>query len=303
MTIKISVLAEKGGVGKTTLSLNLAYGLAQKGCRVLLCDNDPQANSTAILLHPERAPECSAANEFVSRYEALRANVTEDEDLVEESFQILADVIAKAPTEKTISDVYEGRCKAADVIQPTRFANLDILPSSGRLRDTELNITQACNPYRLRNSLARIENQYDFIIFDNQPTFNSLTISTTTCCKDEDDLIIIPTKVDHGSLEAIESTRKYIQKLKEEHELEFQIRYLVNMRNRNKEDEAWSNALLSVLGPHTFTTSLRYQAAPVVRSSLRQQLLLEDKQLLHTKKGNVAHDMQNLVDEIYMQCV
>ena len=41
----ISLLNQKGGVGKTTLSVNIAAGLAAKGARVLLLDVDPQGSS------------------------------------------------------------------------------------------------------------------------------------------------------------------------------------------------------------------------------------------------------------------
>jgi cellulose biosynthesis protein BcsQ len=47
---RISIFNHKGGVGKTTLTINLAYALADKGYEVLLVDSDPQCNLTSYLI-------------------------------------------------------------------------------------------------------------------------------------------------------------------------------------------------------------------------------------------------------------
>lgn len=51
----IAFVSEKGGVGKSTSTLNVAASLARRGLRVLVIDTDPQANTTYVLLKGERA--------------------------------------------------------------------------------------------------------------------------------------------------------------------------------------------------------------------------------------------------------
>ena len=51
----ISVINNKGGVGKSTITQNLAHALANKGKKVLVIDQDPQSNTTSVLTPPTGA--------------------------------------------------------------------------------------------------------------------------------------------------------------------------------------------------------------------------------------------------------
>jgi len=53
MTQVISIVNQKGGVGKTTIAFNLAHGLVREGRKILVIDNDAQANLTSSMLQVE----------------------------------------------------------------------------------------------------------------------------------------------------------------------------------------------------------------------------------------------------------
>ena len=55
MAKTISIINQKGGVGKTTITFNLAKGLAGKGSRVLVIDNDPQGTKGQPLNYVDQA--------------------------------------------------------------------------------------------------------------------------------------------------------------------------------------------------------------------------------------------------------
>ena len=66
LTVKTRIIAitnQKGGEGKTTTAINLAFGLAKRGKKTLLVDMDPQANTTGLFVNPD-ALDVSLYNVF-----------------------------------------------------------------------------------------------------------------------------------------------------------------------------------------------------------------------------------------------
>jgi chromosome partitioning protein len=73
MTQVISIVNQKGGVGKTTIAFNLAHGLAREGKKVLAIDNDAQGNLTSSMLARGMKPEYFTADLYEGKATKLQA--------------------------------------------------------------------------------------------------------------------------------------------------------------------------------------------------------------------------------------
>jgi len=195
--MKIAVLNQKGGVGKTTISVNLSYGLAKEGKRTLLIDLDPQAHST--LIFSRNVPKQATIKElFINRLLDLKK------------------VIRPATLNK---DPIEG---------------LDIIGSNIHLAVTaEQIISKVHREKLLDHHLQKLESQYDFIIIDCPPALNVLTVNAIYSA----DLILIPTLYSSYSLEGIADLFDSIATVKESEKYKFCIlRNSLDSRNKRSNE-------------------------------------------------------------------
>jgi chromosome partitioning protein len=137
------IFNQKGGVGKSSLTVNLAAIAAMRGQRTLVIDLDPQCNSTHYLLGDQAdLPELDIGDYFESTL----------------SFSI------KAPQ----ANAY---CHA------TPFECLDILPSSPELGDLQSKLESRHKIYKLRDLCEQLSEHYDAIYIDTPPAFNFFSLS------------------------------------------------------------------------------------------------------------------------------
>lgn len=140
MSTIICVLSQKGGVGKTTATINLGAALALKGSKVLIIDNDPQANSTNALGFDDEALEHTI-------YELLTDNVITKQDIVK-------------------------------VIHNTKYKDLDLIPADITLADAEIRLSSALSRETiLKKMIKHIDEDYDFIFIDCPPSLGLISIN------------------------------------------------------------------------------------------------------------------------------
>jgi chromosome partitioning protein len=146
MARKIALLNYKGGVGKTSLIVNLAACLARLGLRVLLFDFDTQSNASIWLLRLERWNKIN------------NTGVGAVFSIFHPGTATLRDILVK--------DVVEG--KTGEKLLP----GLDLVPTTFNLVDLESEYEgdPSKPPYLLFNEqLRELESDYDFVLFDCPP--------------------------------------------------------------------------------------------------------------------------------------
>lgn len=165
---------QKGGVGKTTTTVNLAAGLAKVGQRVLMIDLDPQGNATMGSGVDKRALQLSV-------YDVLLESSTIAE--------------ARTQSEKLLA----GGC------------GYDILGSNRELAGAEVELVALeRRDKRLKQAIVLVHNEYDFVLIDCPPSLSMLTLNGLCCAHG----VIVPMQCEYFALEGLTDLVNTIKQVK-----------------------------------------------------------------------------------------
>ncbi len=168
MTRIIAITNQKGGVGKTTTTLNLGAGLMERGRNVLLVDLDPQASLTLALLGK---PDSLVTDELpVTIYHGLmKASRAEDHPL--------AGALLDTP------------------------AGLRLIPASIELSAAEMDLArEPLGVFALRDCLNTLPATYDYVLIDCPPTLGILTTNALAAAHE----VLIPLQADYLALRGVD---------------------------------------------------------------------------------------------------
>ena len=179
------VFNQKGGVGKSTITCNLAAISAQQGLRTLVVDLDPQGNSTRYLLGEATDAGLDGVAGFFG--------------------QTLKFVVRPRPTD--------------DFITETPWEGLHLMPSSPELEELHGKLEQRYKIYKLRDALAELKGDYDRIFIDTPPALNFYTRSALIAAQ----RCLIPFDCDDFSRRALYTLLENVQEIQADHNAELQV--------------------------------------------------------------------------------
>jgi chromosome partitioning protein len=183
------VFNQKGGVGKSTITCNLAAISTWQGLRTLVIDLDSQGNSTRYLLGADLPDDMPNVAEFF-----------------EQSLKF------------TIRD------KAAkEYIVNTRWEGLDLLPSHPLLDELHGKLESRHKIYKLRDALIQLADDYDQIYIDTPPALNFYTRSALIAAQG----CLIPFDCDDFSRRALYTLLESVEEIKADHNADLKVEGII----------------------------------------------------------------------------
>jgi len=164
----IAIVNQKGGVGKTTSSVNLSAALHHRGARTLLCDFDPQANATSGL------------------------------------------GVDKNTASPNVYDVLIRQADPKKAVVHTPYG--DVLPANKALAGAGVEmIGLDRREYLLKDALAQLAPDYDYIFIDCPPSLELLTLNGLCAAQS----VLVPVQCEYYALEGLSDLLSTVRRVKQ----------------------------------------------------------------------------------------
>ena len=187
--MKRVVFNQKGGVGKSTITCNLAAISAARGRRTLVIDLDPQGNSTQYLLGAGAS----------------------------EPGMTLADMFEQVLQFKLVMKTTQ------EFLQETPFENLSLLASHPALGELAAKLESRHKIYKLREALDELKDDFDAIYIDTPPAMNFFTLSALIAA----DTCLIPFDCDDFARRALYALIENVAEIRTDHNTTLAIEGIV----------------------------------------------------------------------------
>lgn len=277
MSTTISLLNMKGGVGKTTLAVNLAWHMFQNGPKnVLLVDLDPQFNAT----------------QYVMDYTAF--------DKHRKNNGTIADLLIDLPDLKLKSrkKKEQDKHKTFYHIKKTSKHRFDLLPSELDLAWVVKNPAQM--EYKLEKFLDGIRADYDYIIIDCAPTDSVLTTMALTAS----DFILVPVRPDRFSIlgyaNLLETIKTFRSNCPDKHKVkELGIVFTQVTNNSTVEQECMDELKLQAVGQkgYVFAAMLNYSTS-YIRAVQAQTPIFQTLYVRNSSKMAISKIVKEMLSRI-----
>ncbi|CAM3781421.1 ParA family protein [Vreelandella rituensis] len=241
MPVIISMPNQKGGVGKTTLALHLAWRCQELGLKTLTVDLDPQGNFSESMVGIEVLDEIEV--EDAALFARLQENGQALEgDICRRSYHLFSDILP-APLAP----------------YPTHLPNLDILPAN--INDDPLSAMNqqstgtAMNPAR---HLATIADQYDVVVIDVPPGKGTVHLGGVIAANK----VVLPVMMSAFPMRGIAGMLTTLKQLKEQGVRTDLLGVVVNIySSRSKEHVEGVQLLKERLGSLLLNNKIGYRAS------------------------------------------
>lgn len=183
------VFNQKGGVGKSTITCNLAALSAAEGHRTLVIDLDPQSNTSHYLLGAATDELESSLAEFFDQMLSFR-------------------LYQKEPIE---------------FVRETPFENLSVMPAERAMEDLQGKLESRYKIYKLREALEELDEHFDEVFIDTPPALNFFTRSALIAA----DRCLIPFDCDDFSRRALYELLLNVREIQEDHNRDLEVEGII----------------------------------------------------------------------------